>query len=763
MRNFRNLVSLTFTVLFFALYASPVNAESEKSKRAPNHLLGVQSPYLQQHIYNVVDWYPWGKEALEKAKKENKPIFLSIGYSTCHWCHVMARESFDNEEIGQYLNKHFIAIKVDRERRPDLDNQFMLVTEALTGTGGWPNSLFLTSGAKPFYAFVYLPPANFLEALKQIKDLWHGKRPSLEEEGKRISLAIKGYLNRTEAARSLTADAIAQAVQPIIKIADEFNGGLGVSPKFPQESALLLLLAQAERGDDASLKVVVEALDGMIKGGIHDHVGGGFHRYSTDERWLVPHFEKMLYNQAMIGELLVRAYELTGTQRYKFAATRLFDYVLRDLQDKQGGFYSAEDAESKNSKGKKGEGFYYIWSKQEFDELAKEKQSVLSKVYSLTDAGNFEGENILHFEVLPEEIAKKSGMGEADFYQQLTTDLERLRQERLKRHVPHKDKKVIVSWNAMMIGALARASHVFERPDYYQAALGAMNFITQNMLSSDGLKRVSYEGKVGVPGQLADYAGLGVALLSLHDFSPAKTVSEKMDYLKIATRLAGDVQQRFGKPWAKTLQPFRMTEVEDGLGAFPPLDDNPIPSGNALALNLFDGIAKRVGDMDYKKKSVLLTAAVSGHALSNPRARGMLINSAYGVNVGGVGYVRNVANGNVKVSLKLDRSTKEVMIDVKVKSGWHINSNKPLEDYLIATNLKIDGVELGSGLYPEAEEKSLSFNSKKLSLYEGDIRLVGKFTDKEGVFAHDVGLALQACSDKICLPPENLKFRFWSR
>ena len=315
-------------------------AEAVKSEeRQPNHLLGIESPYLQQHIYNSVDWYPWGPEALEKAKSEGKPIFLSVGYSTCHWCHVMARESFEDKKIGEFLNENFVSIKVDRERRPDLDEQFMLATQLIAGNGGWPNSVFLTSDVEPFFAGTYFPPDVFMKILGQVNELWREENADVRAEGQRIASIVRTYLSRTQAAKDLTPQVIRKAARSLLAEMDEFNGGFGVAPKFPQESALLFMFDQAERdGDRELLGAVTNALDGMIKGGIHDHVGGGFHRYSTDAEWHVPHFEKMLYNQAMIGRLLVRAWAATGEIRYKHTAQRTFDYVLREMRDDKGGF-----------------------------------------------------------------------------------------------------------------------------------------------------------------------------------------------------------------------------------------------------------------------------------------------------------------------------------------------------------------------------------------------------------------------------------------
>lgn len=753
-------IQISITCLYILFSHSYAAAEkTETKKQTANNLLGSQSPYLLQHLYNTVNWYPWGEEALKKAKAENKPIFLSVGYSTCHWCHVMARESFENEEIGKYLNEHFISIKVDREQRPDLDSQFMLVTEAMTGTGGWPNSVFLTANAKPFHASTYLPPDQFLSTLKHIVKLWKTEQTTLIEQGKQVADGINRYMNRTEGARNITPEVISEAMQMTTKNKDEFNGGFGVAPKFPQESALSFLLDQAERGDNTALFIAMAALDGMIKGGIHDHVGGGFHRYSVDERWLVPHFEKMLYNQALIGNLLVRTYALTGKERYKQTAIRLFDYVLRDMQDRNGGFYSAEDADSIDENGKKIEGAFYIWSKQEIEEFYNSSTSVLLKTFPLTNNGNFEGKNILHLEQLPADIAKSLKLNEQIYYEKLKGELEKLRQARDKRNPPHKDKKIIVSWNAMMIEALAHASYILERENYYTAAKKAANYITQNMLKKDRLYRASYKGNIGIDGQLADYAGLGLALLALETYKPSG--EQKQASMEMVQRLADELQLRFGSPWAKKITPYRMTETQDGIGTFPPLDDNPIPSGNTLALKLLHAIAEKNGNSEQKKKSLLLASALSGHALSNPQMRGVLVNAVNATSNGNTGFIRDAAKGNVKVTLRLNRETKEATLNITIRPGWHINSNAPLEDYLIPTQITKNGQKLEAKQFPKPKIKSLSFNKEKLSLYEGVINIITDFPRSKQQEASKLALKLQACSDQVCLAPENIKFNFW--
>ncbi|MEP0941468.1 MAG: DUF255 domain-containing protein [Rhizobiaceae bacterium] len=737
-----------------------VSALAQQETRKPNHLLGVQSPYLQQHVYNPVDWYPWGEEALEKAKRENKPIFLSVGYSTCHWCHVMARESFEDPAIGAFLNEHYVSIKIDRERRPDLDEQFMLATQALTGRGGWPNSVFMTSDAKPFYAATYLPPDDLMKALSQIDTMWDTERATLQQEGERITSGIMSYMNRSEAAQAVTAAKVQLAAASIIEQADYFSGGLGTAPKFPQEAAMLLLLDQARRGDKNALDVVKGALDGMLMGGIHDHAGGGFHRYAVDPNWRVPHFEKMLYNQAMIGQLLIGTYELTGDYRYKHTAQRALDYVVREMQSEAGGFYSAQDADSLSETGIKGEGHFYVWSKQEFDTLDLPVLKTVKEIFDVTEDGNFEGSTILHLTSRIDQLAKETDSSEAEIYARLDEGLDYLRRLRENtRHAPNKDRKILVSWNAQMIETMAYAAHIFDRPDYWKSAKASADHILRTMLNENELLRVSYEGRVGVLGQLADYAGLGNALLALKDFAP--TGESLPDVEKITRRLADDIRSKFADQVEFEGRVLRMTERADGMGHYAPLDDNPIPSGNSMALQLFDALGRRGEDFELKKRTRVLAATLSGYALASAQSRGTLVNKVLEINTNPAGNLRHVANGNVKVSLKIDHEKEQFRFDLQMKEGWHINSNKPLEEYFIPTALKVGDTPLAAGKYPKPVEKKLKFNGVPLSLYEGHLVLSQPLPDIQSKQAQTLSLDIQACSDQICLEPESLSFSYW--
>jgi len=700
----------------------------------PNHLLGQDSPYLQQHLYNEVDWYPWGDEALAKARTEGKPVFLSIGYSSCHWCHVMEEESFESAVIGAFLNEHYVSIKIDREQRPDLDEQFMLVTQSLTGSGGWPNSVFLTSNADPFYAGTYFPPDTFLSVLRQINDAWQADSAGLSANAKEFSTLIRDYMNSSAAAKDLTPEAVRAAANSILTDIDEFNGGLGVSPKFPRESTFLFLLDQAERdGDVEMLGAVLGALDGMLMGGIHDHVGGGFHRYSTDPEWHVPHFEKMLYNQALIGRLLVRAWDITGEVRYRRAAERTFDYVLREMRDPAGGFYSAQDADSLDENGKLEEGVFYAWNPAEVRAVLGADADYVIDTFNITEVGNFEGSNSIHL------------TAEADFAL-LDPLLDKMRAARLQRPVPFTDRKVVVSWNAMMIETLAEAGYVFERPDYYEAAAQAASFILSDMVNGDDLLRVSLDGSASIDGQLADYAGMGLALLALHDYGSGA------DWLTDADRMAVEVSRRFTEQDG----PYRMTETVEGLGAFYPVDDSEIPAGNALALNLLVGLGNRMEAPLYTQQALVLAAALSANALAAPEVRGYTLIGSQALTLGATGNVRSVASGAVRVAADIDRAARTVTVRIKVKDGWHVNAHKPLEDYFIPTELTIGGVAVG--VYPEPLVKALTFNDELLALYEGELELAGVIPDSVPATAV---LTVQACSDEICLQPREVRFTLW--
>ncbi len=738
--------------LLMAFLTSATLAEA----REANHLQGAESPYLLQHLYNPVDWYPWGPEALNKARDEDKPIFVSVGYSSCHWCHVMEDESFEDEAIAALLNEHFVSIKIDRESRPDLDEQFMIVTQVLTGGGGWPNTVFLTPGGDPFFAGGYFPPDVFEDVVINVQKAWHDNPAFVSSEATKVTAVVTRFLTQRANAHEVTPDTVGQAVHAVLEQMDIFNGGYGVAPKFPRESLFLFLLDRAERtGDPEALQAVTDMLDGMIKGGIHDHVGGGFHRYAVDPEWHVPHFEKMLYTQALTGRLLVRAWAITGEQHYRRAAQRTFEYVLREMQSPEGGFFSAQDADSLNAAGESVEGAYYVWTPSDLASLG-EDAALVRDVFQVARDGDLDGANVLNLAALPDEIAAEHSLAPLDFSTRLKRVLDDMYALRSARSPPFLDRKVVVSWNAMMIETLAEAAYKLERPEYYRAAEDAARFILARMRSDEGFSRIWFEGLTGTPAQLPDYAGLGLAFIALHDYAPGDRPSKA--WLHEARTLAAALSVKFG-PVDNGL---RMTESMEGLSEFIPIDDTEIPSGNALALTLFARLSHRAQAAEIEQDGFVLAAALSGLAVDIPVQRGFALKAIQELQEGETGPIRHVAKGAVRAELRNQRESGEMLIDIQIADGWHINAQETLEDYFIATELLVEQAPGVVVAYPDPVIKSLAFNDKPLALYEGHLQIVAMGAGPaDAASSRRAVLTIQACSDDICLQPEELVFTLW--
>lgn len=734
-----------------------ISLVSASQAREANHLRGASSPYLLQHLYNPVDWYPWGGEALQKARIENRPIFVSVGYSSCHWCHVMEDESFENEAIASLLNENFVSIKIDRETRPDLDEQFVVVTQILTGTSGWPNSVFLTPEGNPFHAGGYYPPAEFKSVIARVRSDWQQDPDFVSSEAGKVARAVQAYLVQKTESRDLTPEILTAAAESLVSEMDSFHGGYGVAPKFPREPILLFLLDLAQRtGREDYLNAVTNALDGMIKGGIHDQVGGGFHRYAIDPEWHVPHFEKMLYTQALTGRLLVRAWIITGRPRYKRAAERAFDYVLRELLDQDGGFYSAQDADSLNASGESVEGAFYIWVETDLIGLGDDAD-IIAETFQITPDGDFEGANVLNLSELPEAVAEQRNEDPVQFVMRLDEMLGKMRLAREARPAPFLDRKIILSWNAAMIETLAEAAHFLKRPDYYNAAQAAARFILTRMRNNGQLKRISFQGNSGTPAQLQDHAGLALALIALHDFAPNRENSEK--WLREAHAIANQTRKGFGS----AASGFRMTRRKTGISDIIPIDDTELPSGNALALNMLARLRNRMRLSEIEQDGFRLAAAISGSAIENPEVRASTIKAIQEMLIGDTGTVRHLAHGNVRVEIDYARHDRKLTATIWVADGWHINANKPLDDYSIPTQLSLEGNTELIIVYPDPVVKSLSFSKSPLALYEGVVELSTSLPKNiEAGSSQVVKLSLQACSDAICLQPENLEFVFWN-
>jgi uncharacterized protein YyaL (SSP411 family) len=461
--------------------------------RRPNRLIQETSPYLRQHAYNPVDWYPWGPEALDRAKTDDKPVLLSIGYAACHWCHVMERESFEDPEIAALMNENFVCIKVDREERPDIDSIYMDAVQAMTGQGGWPMTMFLTPEGRPFYGGTYFPPRDshglpsFRRLLESVSEAWRERRRELEDQGTKLVEHIASLSAPEPSPEPLTTGLITKAASSITTPYDEVHGGFGGPPKFPQAPVLGFLL---RRPDPDVRRMLFHTLDEMARGGIYDHLGGGFHRYSVDEAWLVPHFEKMLYDNAQLARLYANAWQATKEPLYQRVAGETLEYLIRDMRHEAGGFYSSEDADSEGVEGK-----FYVWSHDEFMEIAPEA----ADYYRVSPEGNFEGSTIL---TAPSDEPPAEARA-------------RLMEARAKRIRPGLDDKILTSWNGLAIAAFAEAGAAFKRSDFVEAAREAAGFILQELQQKGRLLHSYKDGKARVLGMLEDYAYLTDGLLSL--------------------------------------------------------------------------------------------------------------------------------------------------------------------------------------------------------------------------------------------------------
>ncbi len=573
-----------------------MNPNQPKSHEQANRLIHEKSPYLLQHAYNPVDWFPWGDEAFAKAKSENKPIFLSIGYSTCHWCHVMEEESFENPEIAAILNECYVAIKVDREERPDIDGVYMMAVNAMTGQGGWPLSAFLTPERKPFFGGTYFPPeprwgsVGFKNLLLSIQQSWQKDQTNVEKSGESLIRALQDYQKRNEPGE-LGPAVIDWAYQILDEQFDAQHGGFGQAPKFPMGHSLSFLLRYHLRQPQSHAKTIVrQTLDHIALGGINDQLGGGFHRYSTDARWQVAHFEKMLYDQALLTRCYAEAYQVTGEPLYRDVVRETLDYVLRDLRDEKGGFYSAEDADSLDpepeASQKKKEGAFYLWTEEELERvLDTDELAVVSDLFSIRREGNaevdphaeFTGKNILHRERNFSEAAVRLQKSENFVKAKWQQAKDKLFLLRSRRPRPHLDDKILVSWNGLMIASLAYAGQVLRDDRYVVAAEKAAGFILQNLRTEQGRLLHRYrDSEAGIPGSLEDYAFFIYGLLELYE------ATFKFAHLQTALGLAKDMMDLFSDEKVGGFF-FSAKDSEQLILAQKDFYDGALPSGNSVA------------------------------------------------------------------------------------------------------------------------------------------------------------------------------------
>ncbi len=585
------------------------------SPKHTNRLIHESSPYLLAHAHNPVDWRPWSDEALEESKKTDKPIFLSIGYAACHWCHVMEKESFENEEIASILNKHYIPIKVDREQRPDIDQIYMQATMAMTGSGGWPMSVFLTPDLKPFFAGTYFPPENrhglpgFKYLITELADGFKTERARIEEIAQKIADSLKQIHYFSTEKLDLDISGVEQTYRALMNSFDSISGGFGSAPKFPHPIELSFLLQWYATSDDKqALYAVEKTLQAMARGGIYDQIGGGFHRYSTDGRWLVPHFEKMLYDNALLVMTYCDAFRTTHNDEYLRTVKETLDFILREMTDPDGGFYSSLDADSDGEEGK-----YYIWKKTEIENLLDEKSEIFCKYYNISEYGNFDSNtNIPNIDGASEEHRKLSGITSGEFNSLISKSKQTLLATRERRTPPGKDDKILTSWNALAISAFCRGYQITRDEKYRSAALSAAEFIVHNLLDDAQLKHSCRKGTKSSGLFLEDYAYFSAALIDLYE------TSHKIKWLDLALRLTSESTSLFSDnegnlflaPDKQKDHYIRPRDIADGA----------LPAPGSILIQTYLRLGWITGDNQYQAQARIFLAALSGAIAQVPQA-----------------------------------------------------------------------------------------------------------------------------------------------
>ena len=577
------------------------------SPRFTNRLILESSPYLLQHAHNPVNWYPWSEVAFERARRDSKPIFLSVGYSTCHWCHVMERESFEDEEIAEFLNKHFIAIKVDREERPDVDSVYMKAVQMLTGRGGWPMTVIMNAEGQPFFGGTYFPPrrgvrgnrAGLIEVLQEVVRLRSEEPAQVQKQAALLSQRIALASAAPEGPGVPSAQPLISAAQALAGSFDPVHGGFGGAPKFPQPSQLALLMRYARRTEDATaIDMVKRTLTNMAQGGIYDHIGGGFHRYSTDSKWLVPHFEKMLYDNAQLTTVYLEAWQLTGDEAYRRVASDVLRYVTREMASPEGGFYSATDADSRTPSGHDEEGWFFTWTDEELIVvLGDDRAQIVKMAYGVTPEGNFEGRSIFHRAQTDAEVAAKLDTEPDRIRIELAEARRALYRARASRPAPLRDEKVIAAWNGLMISAFARGGLVLGEPKHLEVASRAAAFVLSQMRgATGGLVRTSKDGINGPPAFLDDYAFMIAACLDLYEATgAARWLSEAL-----ALQRYQDTHFRDEQAGGYFLTP---DDHEPLLVREKPSYDGAIPSGNAVSAMSLLRLAELTGDPKWQQRA----------------------------------------------------------------------------------------------------------------------------------------------------------------
>jgi len=785
------------------------NSKKESEHKYTNRLVDENSPYLRMHAHNPVDWYPWGEAAFKKAKQEDKPIFLSVGYSTCYWCQVMERESFTDPEVAKIINQNYVPVKVDRERRPAIDQKYMMATRMIAGRGGWPNSVWLTPDGKPWMAGTYFPRDRFMQILNRLSDVWQNQRQKVEQQANRLSQAIEqrsGSMVQQAGTKPVNRELIDKALSHYAQRFDSAEGGFRGAPKFPPHGTLRFMMNEHERESTDQLKTqITSTLDAMWLGGMHDHVGGGFHRYSTDGEWKLPHFEKMLYDNAQQIHNFAQGHALFGEHRYREAVADTYAWLERKMKGDRGGFYSAINAEVDGHEGKT-----YVWHYDEILEvLGKEDGRLFAEIYNVKENGNYReeasgekpGTNVLHLDKPVAQIASERGMDAEKLRDRLAAMRKTLLERRLKWQQPEIDDKIVAGWNGLMIEALAYAGRTLDEPRYIERAEKAAGFILDYMVRGGQLMRIYRDGKLSQLGYLDDHAYLAAGFLELYRATGHPRYLDKATWLadQMLTRFADEEGGGFFYTTTAHEQPFgnRTKNLTSG-------GNTPTPNGTAARVLL--SLGRMTDTPKYTKAANDTLESLSGIMWQAPQSVDALVlaasdklapdepvavpdspkSSETGADqsagddreAASTGDSANAAPvtgepdatkegspvgvrvfGPAKPIAPGEQATIHVALDIK--EGWHLYGENPDVDFLVPSSVSVtsqnEAITVGDVQRPEPTRKKDPVLEKTLNTYSGTIWFQLPVTASPdaspGETALSVETTTQACDDSRCLPP----------
>ena len=731
--------------------SSSKNPSEHDPTPTQNRLSRELSPYLRLHAHNPVDWYPWGEEALAKARREDKPIFLSVGYSSCYWCHVMERLVFSDPAIAHLMNQFFVNIKVDREERPDIDGIYMTATQLMTGHGGWPNSVFLTPDLKPFFAGTYFPPEDshgrpgFPRVIQALHVAWQEKRQELEKQADQIAQSIARIHTTRAVSEKVGEDLLGKAIDHIETRFDSLNGGLGIAPKFPPDHALNLLLTAYRQNPQAKyLDTVDQTLHHMALGGIRDHLGGGFHRYATDAQWRVPHFEKMLYNQALLTHNFLRAYQITNKTAYRIAAEEILNFISREMTDSKGGFYSAIDAETEAE-----EGAYYTWTEQDIRQTLKKDADFFLSCYALAPMP--EGSAGVIYKIDTDSaLSVHHQIDTTTLHARLSPLKAKLLNARSQRIRPLLDDKIITAWNGLMIGAYSRAYRVLGHPEYLKAAQKAADFIRDNLRNANGdLYRIYREGQRKGEAYQEDYAYLIDGLLHLY------RATDSARYLQDALSLSERMHTAF---WDTLNGGYFLTrDQQEMIVRTKSFYDSALPSGNAVALHVLWELRTLTQNPLYAQRALALTNSFAPLAEETP---GAFLHFIHGTMMASDPIATLLPDSLVTASaIALPSDSANILkvnVRLNIASGWHIQASNPTDDYLIPTRLSLDTdiAEITQIAYPPGEDLQFPFAERAIAVYTDSLNVPLTLSFKTRPQNLSLLLTYQACDSTRCLSPQ---------